>query len=232
MESIRGYFKALKWRSLIVAFSAILLGLLFILTPQASADVICYVAGILLLASGIAAVVSYLASGRLFGSYALVSGIVLLVCGVFCLLRPEIIQGLLTVLFGVFLVIDGMMTLQDGVDCARARLAGWWVPALLGAVTPIFGKSDSFPQGVDPQQHAVKIAQFGPADIARQQTQPSLVIMDKRAAQQLLLARRQQGQDIPRRGRSQQVQMAIIKLVLSLLSPLHGANQKRFDFTD
>ena len=27
---------------------------------------------------------SYLASGRLFGSYALVSGIVLLVCGVFC----------------------------------------------------------------------------------------------------------------------------------------------------
>ena len=116
MESIRGYFKALKWRSLIVAFSAILLGLLFILTPQASADVICYVAGILLLASGIAAVISYLASGRLFGSYALVSGIVLLVCGVFCLLRPEIIQGLLTVLFGVFLVIDGMMTLQDGVD--------------------------------------------------------------------------------------------------------------------
>ena len=144
MESIRGYFKALKWRSLIVAFSAILLGLLFILTPQASADVICYVAGILLLASGIAAVISYLASGRLFGSYALVSGIVLLVCGVFCLLRPEIIQGLLT-----FLVIDGMMTLQDGVDCARARLAGWWVPALLGAVTialgcvVLFGKFDS-----------------------------------------------------------------------------------------
>ena len=139
MESIRGYFKALKWRSLIVAFSAILLGLLFILTPQASADVICYVAGILLLASGVAAVISYLASGRLFGSYALVSGIVLLVCGVCCLLRPEIIQGLLTVLFGVFLVIDGMMTLQDGVDCARARLAGWWVPALLGAVTIALG---------------------------------------------------------------------------------------------
>lgn len=79
--------------------------------------------------------------------------------------------------------------------------------------------ADAFPQSVDPQQHAVKIAQFGPADIARQQTQPSPVIMDKRAAQQLLLARRQQGQDIPRRGRSQQVQMAIIKLVLSLLSP-------------
>ena len=149
MESIRGYFKALKWRSLIIAFSAILLGLLFILTPQTSADVICYVAGILLLASGIAAVISYLASGRLFGSYALVSGIVLLVCGVFCLLRPEIIQGLLTVLFGVFLVIDGMMTLQDGVDCARAKLTGWWVPALLGAVTialgcvVLFGKFDS-----------------------------------------------------------------------------------------
>ena len=96
MGSIRSYFKCLKWRSLIIAFSAILIGLLFILTPQTSADVICYVAGILLLASGIAAVVSYLASGRLFGSYALVSGIVLLVCGVFCLLRPEVTEHLKT----------------------------------------------------------------------------------------------------------------------------------------
>ena len=149
MESIRSYFKALKWRSLIIAFSAILLGLLFILTPQASANVICYVAGILLLASGIAAIASYLVSGRLFGSYALVSGIVLLVCGVFCLLRPEVIQGLLTVIFGVFLVIDGMMTLQDGVDCARAKLTGWWVLAVLGVITIVlgcvvlFGKFDS-----------------------------------------------------------------------------------------
>ena len=64
-----------------------------------------------------------------------------------------------------------------------ARVAGL---ALLGAVTPIFGKSETFPQGVDPQQHAVKIAQFGPADIARQQAQPPLVIMDKRAAEQFL----------------------------------------------
>ena len=57
MGSIRSYFKCLKWRSLIIAFSAILIGLLFILTPQTSADVICYVAGILLLASGIAAAI-------------------------------------------------------------------------------------------------------------------------------------------------------------------------------
>ena len=140
MGSIRSYFKCLKWRSLIIAFSAILIGLLFILTPQTSADVICYVAGILLLASGIAAVVSYLASGRLFGSYALVSGIVLLVCGVFCLLRPEVIQGLLTVIFGVFLVIDGMVTLQDGIDCARAKLAV--ITIALGCVI-LFGKFDS-----------------------------------------------------------------------------------------
>ena len=134
---------------MVIAFSAILIGLLFILTPQTSADVICYVAGILLLASGIAAVVSYLASGRLFGSYALVSGIVLLVGGVFCLLRPEVIQGLLTVIFGVFLVIDGMVTLQDGIDCARAKLGGWWVLAALAVITialgcvVLFGNFDS-----------------------------------------------------------------------------------------
>ena len=143
MGSIRSYFKCLKWRSLIIAFSAILIGLLFILTPQTSADVICYVAGILLLASGIAAVVSYLASGRLFGSYALVSGIVLLVCGVFCLLRPEVIQGLLTVIFGVFLVIDGMVALQDGIYSFRpALLRGTFaqvIPLALAVITIALG---------------------------------------------------------------------------------------------
>ena len=78
-----------------------------------------------------------------------VSGIVLLVCGVFCLLRPEVIQGLLTVIFGVFLVIDGMVTLQDGIDCARAKLGGWWVLAALAVITIalgcviLFGKFDS-----------------------------------------------------------------------------------------
>ena len=107
MGSIRSYFKCLKWRSLIIAFSAILIGLLFILTPQTSADVICYVAGILLLASGIAAVVSYLASGRLFGSYALVSGI--------CLLYTSLGQGLEELLLGL-----GALDVLRGVALAEA----------------------------------------------------------------------------------------------------------------
>ena len=65
------------------------------------------------------------------------------------LLRPEVIQGLLTVIFGVFLVIDGMVTLQDGIDCARAKLGGWWVLAALAVITIalgcviLFGKFDS-----------------------------------------------------------------------------------------
>ncbi len=72
---------------------------------------------------------------------------------------------------------------------------------------------------MDPQQHAIKIAQFGPADIARQQTQAALIIMGKRAAEQFLFARRQQRQDIPRRRRGQQAKMAVVKLVFPSCPP-------------
>ena len=49
----------------------------------------------------------------------------------------------------MFLVIDGMVTLQDGIDCARAKLGGWWVLAALAVITIalgcviLFGKFDS-----------------------------------------------------------------------------------------
>lgn len=149
MESVREYFKALKWRSLLAAFSAILLGLLFLLTPETSGTIICYVAGGLLIAAGVIAAISYLASGRLFGSYSLVFGLVLLVCGVFCLVRPEVVQGFLSVFFGVFLVIDGLVTLQDGLDCARTKQTDAWILLLLAVITVglgcvlLFGRFDS-----------------------------------------------------------------------------------------
>ena len=42
-----------------------------------------------------------------------------------------------------------MVTLQDGIDCARAKLGGWWVLAALAVITIalgcviLFGKFDS-----------------------------------------------------------------------------------------
>ena len=58
-------------------------------------------------------------------------------------------KELVDMLFGFLTPNAGTVTMQDGVDCARARLAGWWVPVLLGAVTialgcvVLFGKFDS-----------------------------------------------------------------------------------------
>ena len=52
MEQIKSFFKKIKWETLITALFAIAIGIVFIVVPQSSADVICIVLGSVLIALG------------------------------------------------------------------------------------------------------------------------------------------------------------------------------------
>ena len=99
MEKIKEFFKKAKWDSIIIAILTVLVGILCIAVPSRVADVLCIVFGISLIAMSIAVFVRYFAYGKFLGEYLLVSAIVMLALGVFCLVYPDTIQGILTVVF-------------------------------------------------------------------------------------------------------------------------------------
>lgn len=135
MNKVKKFFTKLKWENIIAAILAIVVGVLFIILPKDSADVLCLIAGILLICSGAFTLVAYIFSGFFLGAHLLIVGIMLILLGTFCLANPENIMEVLTVLFGLYIVIDGATSIVDSVYCAKAKIKGWGLLLVLAILS-------------------------------------------------------------------------------------------------
>lgn len=135
MNKVKKFFTKLKWENIIAAILAIVVGVLFIILPKDSADVLCLIAGILLIFAGSFTLVAYIFSGFFLGAHLLIVGIMLILLGTFCLANPENIMEVLTVLFGLYIVIDGTTSIVDSVYCAKAKIKGWGLLLVLAILS-------------------------------------------------------------------------------------------------
>lgn len=139
MKQIKKFFQKIKLEVIVTAVLAIILGILFIVMPNESADTLCTVSGILLICAGVVAIVAFIAYGFVFGGYLLILGIALILSGIFCLTYPVIVTELLTIIFGIYIIVDGTTSLIDSIYCARAHIKGWIFLTLLSIVAIALG---------------------------------------------------------------------------------------------
>lgn len=140
METLRKSLNRFKWDNIIVAVLAIVVGVLCIVFPESSGDVLCLVAGIALMVAGVTLFVKYLAyGGLLFGGYILITVLTTIALGVFCLVRPDIIKGILTLLFGIFIVVDSANAMAESIACSRVGMPGWVCMFILSFMTTVLG---------------------------------------------------------------------------------------------
>ena len=66
-------------------------------------------------------------------------GAALLLCGVYILVRPSLLYGLLTTAFAIFLVVDGVLKLQYAIDLYRMKAKGWWFVLAVALVMGVLG---------------------------------------------------------------------------------------------
>ena len=125
MNEIKKVFKKLKWEKLVTAIIAIVLGIVFVANPGGSGDFVCKMA-------------KYFASAMLFPENLLLSAVALLL-GIFFLARTGVVMTLIGLFFGLFLVADGVGKIHDGIDCAKAKMPGWWVLFALAALSIVLG---------------------------------------------------------------------------------------------
>lgn len=144
MEEVKSFFKKVKWDSIIIAILTITIGILCVCLPQGSADVLCIVFGCALLVSGCVLLVRYFAYERFLGGPLLIKAITMILSSIFCFVYPEVIQSILTILFGLFIVIDSISSLADSVYCARAKVSGWFVLFILSIATACLGVAVMF----------------------------------------------------------------------------------------
>lgn len=140
MDKLKNAFKKLKISTTVAAIALIVIGLMFIIFPDSSATVICYVAGALLLLWGILNLVSFFVTGmRRTGSGELVLGITLVSVALLLFIKPWVVAEFLTVIFGIALIADGALKLQQFTVMCRLNIKSRWAVLVIALISLALG---------------------------------------------------------------------------------------------
>lgn len=131
----------LRTGMLVLSVLYFVLGLALLAAPAAILPWVCAGFGLLIALTGARNLWRYSRNKEkgLGAWFTLAGGIVTLALGLFALLRPDFVQWVLPVVFGVFLLVDGAAREQSAWALVRRKGRRWWVLLLLGFVTGIAG---------------------------------------------------------------------------------------------
>ena len=126
---------------LVLSVLYFVLGLALLAAPAASLPWVCAGFGLLIALTGARSLWRYSRNKEkgLAAWFTLAGGVVTLALGLFALLRPDFVQWVLPVVFGVFLLVDGAAREQSAWALVRRKSQRWWVLFVLGFVTGIAG---------------------------------------------------------------------------------------------
>lgn len=135
------FLKGLKVNYTVSALLCVALGLVLLIWPGTTTQVVCMVLGAALVAYGVLQIVFYLANKdrNIAMQGMMVFGIVVAVIGVWILLKPEMIIMAVPVIVGVLIVIHGIHNVVQAIALKKDGYTNWWVAFLLGVITVVFG---------------------------------------------------------------------------------------------
>ena len=131
MDNLEKAFGRFKWDIIIISVLTVALGVICVIMPETSGDVLSLIFGILMICVGLTLFVKYI----VFGGYILIPALSLLAFGIFCVTNPRLLQGMLTVLLGIYIVVDSSVAVSETVLCAREGVEGWFLPFVLAVIS-------------------------------------------------------------------------------------------------
>ncbi len=122
-----------------VTMSVILcaIGVLFIVLPEQSVEVLGMICGISMIVFGLIKIVGYLSKDlfRLAFQYDLEFGIILIVIGVIMLLHPESLVNFISISLGILILADGLFKIRIARDSKAFGIRQWWLIMILAIVS-------------------------------------------------------------------------------------------------
>ena len=130
--------------NLIICISEILIGVLLLIDPVGFTSAVLMILGIALMILGAWKTVFYFRTSPEAAAQngGLVVGIVCVLLGAFCVFRWEwflVTFPVLTVVYGVITLINGINKVQWAVDLLRLKQRFWFVSLIGAALTLVFG---------------------------------------------------------------------------------------------
>ena len=126
---------------MLLSIAYIVIGMMLLIMPQTSLLWICYAFGTVVLITGIVCLIQY---ARIRGTgftapFMLVGGVITAGLGIFTLAKPQVVASFLPIVFGIFIVVDGLSRIGSAIDLAKRKGQKWWVLLLLSIVSVALG---------------------------------------------------------------------------------------------
>ena len=133
--------KQIKWRSILVGIGYILAGLLLIVYPESSRDLIAYVFGIALVVYGIVSLTTYFVINvkESLRRNEFSIGIMAIFAGLIIIFKQQILLDIIPILLGLVIVADGFDKLQNAVVAKRIGSSQYATYIVLAAVSIVLG---------------------------------------------------------------------------------------------
>ena len=119
----------------------ILLGAAFLFAPQTSLTVFARIAGVAMLFSGAAKLIGYFSNDpyKIAFQFDFAMGVLTCAFGSVLLLFPDKIAKYLTVMIGVFVIIDALFIIQNAIEAFRFGIGRWYLLLIGGIITLALG---------------------------------------------------------------------------------------------
>ncbi|MGN0376185.1 MAG: HdeD family acid-resistance protein [Suilimivivens sp.] len=135
------FFKNLKANYTLSAIICVIIGIVLIIWPGTSTQVVCMVLGGILLVYGIIQIILYLLARErtLYLQGMLILGIIFSVLGAWILLKPEGIIATVPIIIGIIIIIHGLHNAIQAVDLKKLGYENWWAALFFGILTIVLG---------------------------------------------------------------------------------------------
>ena len=134
-------FRNLKSWSVLSAITMIAIGLILMIFPGVSLNVVCTVMGIAFIAWGAIRILSYflLSIEEFMYRSDIIAGLLFILGGILMLVRQNIVLDIIPILLGLVIVISGITKLQNAVIAKRIGYDGATLYMILALISIVFG---------------------------------------------------------------------------------------------
>ena len=134
---MEGLLKKIKANMIVSSLLCVLLGLVLVLRPGLSVRIVCTAVGIVLILSGVTRIIDWFCArdGSMYAQMNLIFGIILVVVGVWIVVKPDKVLAIIPIIVGIVIGMHGLNNLKQAIELWRDKYDKWWVAVILGALT-------------------------------------------------------------------------------------------------
>ena len=133
--------KKAGWSSVIVSIIYIILGIILIVNPAKTLDIVAIIVGIVFLAIGTIKIINYFAlKGNYdFYNYELIHGLVAFTIGIIILAYASQVSRIFVILIGIWITYSGLMNLTLSMKLSAAKMSIWVIVFVLSVIMMVGG---------------------------------------------------------------------------------------------